>query len=395
MHQDPGDRKKPKPFPSLSLQGSLPVAIQQRQRGRPRLWPDNGHAMPFEQHGARRCERHHVPIPSAKSGMGPALINQHAMPSPFLPSSQDLADYKRTRELQSVQVSQLLSSLGYERTALSVAIWRRYADAASRHLFLLEPNNYQRDGNPTECTLLHKLRFPASSLARQFIAAMAARYPEFHLHRCHPPMESLDDHEVELTHRVMMSAAEVTRVACQVLALAHIYLAHDDYHWVPVSDGYQIEKPGPITFASWPHRPKRVMRLRAEFYGDILLTRLILAPWVCRWTDVESRCNESDGVEVAVTSVFGHEAEFELADDSIKLDDLRWLLNQAVDLHVAAQTLNYADQYSGERLHYDYLDRIEPSEEVRHAMCCRLTSAGKASDNILDRLSEFIEDVAA
>lgn len=316
------------------------------------------------------------------------------MTASFIPSSRDITTHATTLQTQESQLEQLLLSLGYTRATLPPAQWDRFASAAQRHLFLLEPNNFQCDGGPTQRTLLHKLRFPTGLLAAQFIAAMAARYPDFHLQRCLQPLASLGDHEVELTHRVLMSAAEVTRAACQVLELAHIYLADGDYHWVPVEDGYQTPLPGPITFASWPDRPNRVMRLRTEFYGDILLIRLMLAPWVCRWTDVESRSADSDGVEVAVTTVFGHEVEFEIADDSIKLDDLRWLLNQAVDLHVAAQTLNYVDQYTGERLHYSYLERIEPSSEVLDALRSRVAPLQTAMAEIADRFAGVLEDIA-
>lgn len=317
------------------------------------------------------------------------------MTASFTPSSRDITTHATTLQTQGPQLEQLLLSLGYTRSTLPPAQWNRFASVAQRHLFLLEPNNYQCDGSPTQRTLLHKLRFPTGLLAAQFIAAMAAKYPDFHLQRCLQPLAGLDDHEVELTHRVLMSAAEVTRAACQALELAHLYSADGDYHWVPVEDDYQTPQPGPITFATWPHRPNRVMRLRTGSYGDTLLIRLILAPWVCRWTDVESRSADSNGVEVAVTTLFGHEVEFEIADDSIKLDDLRWLLNQAVDLHVAAQTLNYVDQYTGERLHYSYLKRIEPSSEVLAALRCRVGPLETALADVAGRLSGLLEDVAA
>lgn len=311
------------------------------------------------------------------------------------PSSQELAAYAATLEQEDAQVEQLLSSLGYERRVVPSALWNRYTDAARRHLFLLEPNDYQCDGVPKEHLLLHKVRFPNGVLASRFIEVMAAKNPSFQVSRCIQPVDCLDDHEVELTHQVLMTAPEVTRAACQILEIAHIYLAGNDYFWTPIDGAHPAPMPDPISFSEWPQRPSRVMRLRTEFYADLLLIRLILAPWVCRWTDVESQSHESVGREVAVTTLYGHEAEFEIANEIIGRDELRWLLNQAMDLHVAAQTLNYVDQYTGERLHYDYIDRIQPSEEALDEIHRRLTPVANTRNDIVHRLSGFLEDVVA
>lgn len=310
-------------------------------------------------------------------------------------SPKEFAQYRAERKKEERQTKALLNSLGYSSKTVPADLWKLFNQCASRQLFLNEPNLYQVDGKATERLLLHKLRFDNAGLSERFIAVMASKHPEFKLHAHRQPVECLEDREVEFTHRVLMTAAAVTRVACQVLDLAHIFLA-TDYLWRPISEEQLAATAPPLNFQSWPARPRRVMRFRTESYADLLLTRSLLAPCVCRWTDSEARSYDTKGVETATTTLSGHEVEFELADDRHTLDELRWLLNEVTDLHVAAQSLNYADQYTGERLNYEYLERMAPTGdrllEVRKTLACMKPLKSYYDERLEEVLDNFDVD---
>lgn len=308
------------------------------------------------------------------------------------PTQKDIDRYAMQRTREEAQAAKMLAELGYSKESLPADLWRQVLEQACRNHMLRKANRYQVDGKATEHTLLHKLRFPNEALAQQFISTLAGKRPEIRLRACIRPVECLEDREVELTHQVLMTAPDVTRVCSQILEVAHIYLA-DDYHWLPLDNAGASTPPPPISFQAWPSRPKRTMRMRTEFYGDLVLARLILAPWVCRWTDVEGRSYDTDGAKTAVSSLDGHEVEFELANDAVTLDQLRWLLNQATDLHVAAESLNYADCYTGERLHYSYLRRMAPSDDVLASLKKSLAQLESFRDAIVERLDGLLQEL--
>lgn len=305
---------------------------------------------------------------------------------------KDPAKYEAQRQKEITRASNVLAKLGYTSEETSAHLWAQLLERTRQNLFFGTRNNYQVDGKPTEHQLLHELRFPNETLARQFVSTLTAKHPDIEFHLCLQPVECLEDREVTLSSRVLMTIDDVSRVCCQILQVAHIYLG-EDYRWRPVRQGDAHWPQPPISFQDWPSRPRRKMRLRTEFYGDLLLTRILLAPWVCRWTDVDGRSLDTRGADTAVTTLDGHEAEFELANDDVTLDQLRWLLFQATDLHVAAQSLNYADSYTGSRLDYKYLDRMTPPGDVLTSLKKSLAKLEHTRDDVVERLDGLLQEL--
>lgn len=306
------------------------------------------------------------------------------------PEEQARIDEKIRREHQ--QALEVLQSLGYSQATVPAPLWAKLLSYAERFQFLNEENRFQVDGKPTEATLLHTLRFSNPTLANHFVATLTARDPDVEVCSNKQPVEYLEDREIEVRHRVLMTCQSLTRVVCLMVQTASIYLGeYDTWHEEP-QDGNQAT-PASLSFQHWPEQRKRRMRLRTEFHTDLLLTRLLLAPYVCRWTDADGYSVENSGQKTAVTTLYGHEAEFELADDSVTLDQLRWLLHQVTDLHVAAQSLKYADEYDGDRIHYEYLDRMTPPDDVLTKMaevCARLE---RFKEDIDDRFSSLVTEL--
>lgn len=303
-----------------------------------------------------------------------------------------IAKYEEQRQKELALASRVLGKLGYKSEETSAHLWAQLLEHTRQNLFLGTTGDYRTDGKPSEHHLLHELRFPNEALARQFVSTLTAKHPDIAFHLCLQPVECLEDREVTLSSRVLMTVEDVSRVCCQILQVAHVYLG-EDYRWRAVRQGDARWPQPPISLQDWPSRPRRKMRLRTEFYGDLLLTRILLAPWVCRWTDVDSRSLETRGADTAVTTLDGHEAEFELANDDVTLDQLRWLLYQATDLHVAAQSLNYADSYTGARLNYKYLDRMTPSDDVLTSLKKSLAKLEHARNDLVERLDGLLQEL--
>lgn len=306
------------------------------------------------------------------------------------PSDSAKFEAKLSREI--THATELLAKLGHTCATTAPQLWPQLLERTRQNLFLGGRNRYQVDGKPTERQLLHKLRFPNEALARLFEVTITTKHPDIEFHLCIQPVECLEDREVVLSSRVLMTPEEVSRVCCQVLTVAHVYMG-SDYHWSPVTSSDARWPKPPMSFQDWPSRPRRRMRLRTEFYNDLLLARFILAPWVCRWTDVDARTLDTCGAQPAVTTLDGHEAEFELANDDVTLDQLRWLLSQAPDLHVAAQSLNYVDCYTGERLDYEYLERMTPPENVLASLRKSLARLEHARNDVIERLDGLLQEL--
>jgi hypothetical protein len=304
------------------------------------------------------------------------------------PSPERLASIQAELALERAKAQGLLQSLGYSSKAVPPALWHELTEHALRFQFLDKPNIYEVDGQASEQTLLHVLRFENPALTSHFISALSERYPDFMLRTVVQPVECLEYREVELTHRVRMTSRDVTRVVSCLFEVAHTYHAAD-YRWCLARERHGLS-PLNIAFDTWPSRPKRTMRLRTEFLSDLILARLILAPYACRWTDVERQSLKANGEKTAVEGLDGNEAEFELADDQVTLDQLRWLLSNVTDMHVAAESLNYADRYTGERLHYEYLEQMTPSDDVLMKMRRTLANLRSFKDYADERFNELL-----
>ena len=82
--------------------------------------------------------------------------------------------------------------------------------------------------------------------------------------------------------------------------------------------------------------------------------------------------------------------EFEVTESAPKLDHLRWLLSKVTDMHVAAESLNYAERYNGERLPYDMVAQMEPPDDVIDELNERLRKIAEATPELVERLEEAL-----
>lgn len=100
------------------------------------------------------------------------------------------------------------------------------------------------------------------------------------------------------------------------------------------------------------------LRMRAECRSDSQRIQGLLLPWILSWKESSgSRTDDShiddDGV-VWASQTWGSDTEvqFTLKKNGPNLQEVRWLIDKLVDCHVAAESVNIADQYTGERLSF-------------------------------------------
>lgn len=91
-------------------------------------------------------------------------------------------------------------------------------------------------------------------------------------------------------------------------------------------------------------------RFRAECASDALLVRVALANWLIGWQERHD------------FSFIDVEVELELSDAAPDLPGILWIIQQLVDCHVAEDTFELAQNYTGER-HYEPRLSAQPSEE--------------------------------
>ena len=111
-------------------------------------------------------------------------------------------------------------------------------------------------------------------------------------------------------------------------------------------------------------------KFRAECERDCQLAFVILSYWVIAWTD--EKLFFEDGRWSGEM-----ESTFTLKDDSPGHDFLIWILDKAVDLHVATDTLEPVEQYTGER---KYGKTISP--EGKHPLFVQGLNAGWFRQNM-------------
>jgi hypothetical protein len=133
--------------------------------------------------------------------------------------------------------------------------------------------------------------------------------------------------------------------------------------------------------------------MRAECQADCVQMRALLGVWVTMWREDRCEVEGADGKPYRIPDV---DIAFSLSADAPSLNEVRWLLDKLIDCHVAAQSVNHATQYTGERC-YDALDDLmqQPSDDtIRHARdSARRTKAGLRAD--FTRLDDAIERLDA
>lgn len=99
----------------------------------------------------------------------------------------------------------------------------------------------------------------------------------------------------------------------------------------------------------------REYKFRAECQGDADLVRSHLAPWLERWQMNECHDILEDGTSYRLPDV---EVEFTISESGPSKGELKWLVNSIVDCHVAAESLEGAAEFTGQRYRLDESDCI-------------------------------------
>jgi hypothetical protein len=102
------------------------------------------------------------------------------------------------------------------------------------------------------------------------------------------------------------------------------------------------------------------LAMRCEFMQDALLLRLVLTPYVVRWSDSQWFMPEdSEDVSPRVCGM-DREIRFEVSTSAPHIEHLRWLLSSIVDMHVAAESLNYEEFYTEGRMSPKLIEAMAP-----------------------------------
>lgn len=305
------------------------------------------------------------------------------------------ADDYAQQELQArVRAIKLLQDMGY--SVANTPEWRFEGMVDLATSILRQTESPLRH----ECTerihsstykLIHHLHLPKYKLAAELSATATERYPHLSVFACIKPAESLPDVELTLTSSKSAATTSLISEACGILMLlesqrdAHELDYEQEYHCTAHDAATETTPSLPACSRIEGVKNRRHLRMRCEFIGDVMLARALLCPYVVRWSDANPP-GRSDWMD--------HEADFEIVDEDISLDELRWLLNQATDMHVAAQTLSYAERYTGERMNHDYLDRITPRGRVRAQLRKRLAKDREFAQANWMRTQNFFSSVA-
>lgn len=131
-------------------------------------------------------------------------------------------------------------------------------------------------------------------------------------------------------------------------------------------------------------------RMRTECQPDCDVARLLLGRWLTSWSECVATCLDSGdllGPDM--------EVEFTVVEGAPSLEQLRWLLAQAPDLHVAAESLMVAKKYTGDRCRFDCSLLDPPDDETLRTLQASLRRGLDCMDDTRERVEEAAESVTA
>lgn len=86
-------------------------------------------------------------------------------------------------------------------------------------------------------------------------------------------------------------------------------------------------------------------KFRAECATDVQAIRAVLLPWLYQWVETKDILEFKD-VEYSMPSMT---VELSLIDGGPNLHEIQWLLDAIDNAHIAAETINLTEEYTGER----------------------------------------------
>lgn len=104
-------------------------------------------------------------------------------------------------------------------------------------------------------------------------------------------------------------------------------------------------------------------KMRAECRSDCEHIRGVLFPWLLSWKEysgvqIDSINTPDEGIFSTSTQWTAEtEIQFTLKANAPSLDELRWFIDKLADCHVAAESLNTSEHYSGTRIESEQLDK--------------------------------------
>lgn len=108
---------------------------------------------------------------------------------------------------------------------------------------------------------------------------------------------------------------------------------------------------------------KYQMRTKCRF--DCESIRAILGPWLVSWKETsgykydDSHVDANGVIWASMNWGADTDVQFIVREDSPTLNEIRWFMGKLTDCHVAAESLNTLEQYTGARIDYDLLESLK------------------------------------
>ena len=236
--------------------------------------------------------------------------------------------------------------------------------------------------------------------------AKASRALEFRLRR-NSNLEILESRNL----RQVMTGSRPKNLATPssdwALSFEMIEMNHQNIETVPT----KMTEHGPETCSPLTYSEQRAKDLangiqyglRAEYRGDCEPIVAVLKPWLLGWLEsdgwLESGTFNDPNERYWASRNWGCDTDvkFVMRAGSPSLNEIRWLINSITDCHVAAQTVELIETYTGERMHYELFDEtaVRPSKEIILASMESMTELQSIFEHRGERARETFEQLQA
>jgi hypothetical protein len=151
-------------------------------------------------------------------------------------------------------------------------------------------------------------------------------------------------------------------------------------------------------------------QLRTECRFDCESIRAILGPWLVSWKETSGYKYDDSHVDVngviwaSMNWGSDTDVQFIVREDGPTLNEIRWFMANLTDCHVAVESLNTAEQYTGARIDYDLLESLQtrPSKAMigkamrslaQRKQLCEISAA--VAEDAWDALDEAVVEINA